>query len=70
MLKLLLGEIAMLDLIRPVVLDEGGATAIEYGFIAVLVSIAGMASFTQMGSVLNGFFSYVNGLIVTANPGS
>jgi pilus assembly protein Flp/PilA len=58
----------MLDLIRSVIRDEGGATAIEYGLIAALVSIAGMAAYTSLGSTLNGFFTYVNGEIVSATP--
>jgi len=57
----------MLDLIRPVMLDEGGSTAIEYGFVAALVSIAGMAAYTELGSTLDSIFHYVDGLIVTAN---
>jgi Flp pilus assembly pilin Flp len=57
----------MLDLIRLVVVDEGGSTAIEYGFVAALVSIAGMAAYTELGSTLDNVFQYVDGLIIEAN---
>jgi pilus assembly protein Flp/PilA len=57
----------MLDLIRPVVLDEGGSTALEYGLIAAFISIAAMAAYTEMGSSIEGAFRYVDGLIVVAN---
>ena len=51
----------MLDLLRPLVLDEGGATAIEYGLIAALVSIVGVAAFTSMGSSLDTLFRDISG---------
>jgi pilus assembly protein Flp/PilA len=53
----------MFDLIRPVVIDEGGATAIEYGLIAALVSVAGVAAFTSMGSSLDTLYRYLSGLM-------
>ena len=56
----------MFDLVRLLVLDEGGATAIEYGLIAALVSIAGVAAFTTMGSSLTSIFSYISGLMSDA----
>lgn len=52
----------MLDMIRSVVLDEGGATAIEYGLIAALVSVAGVAAFSTMGSSLDTLYRYITGL--------
>lgn len=39
--------------------DERGATAIEYGFIAGLVSLAIVASATQIGQSVVGFFEGV-----------
>ncbi len=60
----------MLDLIRVVIRDERGATAIEYGLIAALVSIASFAAYVQLGSSLNAFFGYVNSGLVAANAGS
>lgn len=60
------GKIAMFDALRAVALDEGGATAVEYGLIAALVSIAGVAAFTSMGSSLNSIFNYIAGLTENA----
>lgn len=57
----------MLDLLRPLVFDEGGATAIEYGLIAALVSIVGMAALTSMGSSLDTHFRYISGLMDDAS---
>jgi len=36
--------------------DEEGTTAIEYGLIAALVSVAGISAFTQLGNTLNAVF--------------
>ncbi|MGH6618709.1 MAG: Flp family type IVb pilin [Alphaproteobacteria bacterium] len=53
----------MIDLVRTLVLDEGGATAVEYGLIAALVSIVGVAAFTSMGSSLDTLYRYISGLM-------
>jgi len=37
--------------------DESGATAIEYGLIASLISIAAIAAFNNVGSKLKGTFN-------------
>ena len=47
----------VVDLLR----DEGGATAIEYAFIAGLISIAAVAAFNTIGANLNAVFSTVAG---------
>ncbi len=39
--------------------DESGATAIEYGLIAALVSVAGIVALEAMGSSLSAMFSSV-----------
>jgi pilus assembly protein Flp/PilA len=41
--------------------DESGATAIEYGLIAALVSVAAITALTQMGSSLTSIFEVVSG---------
>jgi pilus assembly protein Flp/PilA len=56
----------MFEIIRPLVFDEGGATAVEYGLIAALVSIAGVAAFTNMGSSLDTMFRYVTNVTTDA----
>lgn len=40
--------------------DESGATAIEYGLIAALVSVAAITALTQMGSSLSTMFGTVS----------
>jgi pilus assembly protein Flp/PilA len=49
----------MFDILRVVVFDEGGATAVEYGLIAALISIAGVAAFTSMGSSLTQIYTFI-----------
>ncbi len=46
--------------------DESGATAIEYGLIAALISVAIVASATQLGTDLGALFTAVSGDITTA----
>jgi pilus assembly protein Flp/PilA len=40
--------------------DESGATAIEYGLIAALVSVAAIAALQTMGTSLNSIFTVVS----------
>ncbi len=40
--------------------DKSGATAIEYGLIAALVSIAIITGVTTLGESVNSTFSYVS----------
>ena len=56
----------IIDTLKNVFADEGGATAIEYGLIAALVSVAGITAFTEMGSSLNAMFSHVANQLNTA----
>jgi pilus assembly protein Flp/PilA len=43
-----------------------GVTAIEYGLIAALVSVAAIAALTSMGGSLNTMFTTVSGDLSTA----
>ena len=50
----------MLRLLRDFVADESGATAIEYGLIAALVSVAGIVALEAMGGSLSQMFTTVS----------
>jgi pilus assembly protein Flp/PilA len=39
--------------------DEAGATAVEYGLIAALVSVAGIAALMSLGGSLTLIFSFI-----------
>ncbi len=49
--------------------DEDGATAIEYGLIAALVSVAAIGALTAMGSSLSTMFNTVSTALQTAVSG-
>ena len=46
--------------------DDSGATAIEYGLIAALVSVAAIGALTTMGNTLNTLFTTVSNSMNTA----
>jgi pilus assembly protein Flp/PilA len=46
--------------------DESGATAIEYGLIAALVSVAAIAALRGMGESLSNLFGTVSGELASA----
>ena len=46
--------------IKSFINDESGATAIEYGLIAALVSVAAVGALTAMGGSLTGIFTFVS----------
>ncbi len=49
----------MIAMFKNFVADESGATAIEYGLIAALVSIAAIAALTAVGNQLDTTFTSV-----------
>jgi pilus assembly protein Flp/PilA len=49
--------------------DEDGATAIEYGLIAALVSVAAIGALTAMGNSLSTVFNTVSSALSAANGG-
>jgi pilus assembly protein Flp/PilA len=49
----------MLRLIRKLRKDENGATAIEYGLIAGLISVVIITAVTLVGSKLQAVFDYI-----------
>lgn len=46
--------------------DESGATAIEYGLIAALISVAIIAGATTLGNTLSGVFNGLSNSMNTA----
>ena len=59
----------MLKVIRTFANDESGATAIEYGLIAALVSVAAIGALTALGGSLNTMFQTVSSAVATATSG-
>ncbi len=49
--------------------DDSGATAIEYGLIAALVSVAAIGALTAMGNSLSTMFDTVSTALSTAVSG-
>jgi pilus assembly protein Flp/PilA len=49
----------IINTVKTVLIDESGATAIEYGLIAALVSIAAITALSEMGSSLQTMFGKV-----------
>ena len=49
--------------------DEDGATAIEYGLIAALVSVAAIGALTAMGGSLASMFNTVSSSLSSAVSG-
>jgi len=58
----------MFKLIRKLRRDEEGATAIEYGLIAALISVAAIVAMTALGTSLKTMFQGVSDKISTASP--
>ena len=56
----------MLTTLRNLLADESGATAIEYGLIAALVSVAAITALTTMGENLKLMFERVSGALEDA----
>ncbi len=56
----------MFDVIRNLIKDESGATAIEYGLIAALVSVAAVVALENTGTSLSAIFTSVSDKLSTA----
>jgi pilus assembly protein Flp/PilA len=54
------------DSLRRFLNEEDGATAIEYGLIAALVSVAAIGALTALGGSLNTLFTDVSSTLATA----
>ena len=46
--------------------DESGATAIEYGIIAAVISIVAITAMKLVGTEISKTFSYIGGQLATA----
>lgn len=53
----------MKKLISKFAKDESGATAIEYGLIGALISVAIIMGASALGTAINGKFTYVAGRV-------
>lgn len=51
---------------RSLIADESGATAIEYGLIAALVSVAAIAALSTLGGSLSDMFGHVSQCLADA----
>lgn len=56
-------------MIKQLIQDESGATAIEYGLIAGLVSVAIIVALTALGGSLDALFSQISGSVDSAAAG-
>lgn len=59
-----------INTLKNLVADESGATAIEYGLIAALVSVAAITALTEMGSALELMFQGVAEKLQIVAPGT
>ena len=59
----------MFKLLKNLRKDEQGATAIEYGLIAALISIAAILAMGALGDSLSGMFDTISGELDTASGG-
>ena len=60
-------EIDMKHLLSRFLRDDSGATAIEYGLIAALISVVIIAVLTTLGDELSNTFSRIQTELQTAN---
>ncbi len=59
----------MIAKLRNLLKDKSGATAIEYGLIAALVSVAAVVALQNLGTSLNAMFSMVSTTLDAAVAG-
>ena len=64
-----LGVRHMIDIFFRFIEDEDGATAIEYGLIAALVSVAAIGALSAMGDNLTAMFESVSSALSGATNG-
>lgn len=59
----------MVSIFKEFLLDESGATAIEYGLIVALVSVVGIGAFDALGDNLASIFGIVSTTLSSAAAG-
>ncbi|MFM7350605.1 MAG: Flp family type IVb pilin [Erythrobacter sp.] len=59
-----------MTLIKELVHDEQGATAIEYGLIAALIAVAAITAMTSLGSTVSGTFNNVRTKMTPGTTGA
>jgi Flp pilus assembly pilin Flp len=57
-----------MDTLERLLLDEQGATAIEYALIAAAIALLSISAFALFGQSLEGKFSYVGESVTNASP--
>ncbi len=58
-----------INILKKIRKDESGATAIEYGLIAALVSVAAIGALTALGGSLTTMFTTVSNALTAAVGG-
>jgi pilus assembly protein Flp/PilA len=56
-------------LINRILKDQDGATAIEYGLIAALISVAAITAMGALGNSLSSTFTFVSSQMTSAQSG-
>lgn len=59
----------MVSIFKEFLLDESGATALEYGLIVALVSVVGIGAFDAFGQNLASMFGIVSNTLGSAAAG-
>jgi len=62
--------LAMTTLIRRFIRDERGATAVEYGLLAALVSVAAGSVVAILGDIVQLVYQYILNGVTTASSGT
>jgi pilus assembly protein Flp/PilA len=61
---------AVINLVRSFIRDETGATAVEYGLLAALVSLAAGSVVAVLGDIVQLIYNFVVTNVVTAASGT
>ncbi|MCO6188200.1 Flp family type IVb pilin [Rhizobium sp. L1K21] len=58
----------MMRLLKKLWAEKSGATAVEYGLIAVLIGASLISGVSLFGNNLNATFSYIGNTVTTGKP--